>query len=224
MQNAATYTIAAMIWVAVTQWVSAACGGYLAGRMRTQATGLHSSEVLFRDRAHGFLCWVAATLLTVAFLTSAMTSMVKGGANVATTLAAAQMQDQPAGGGDVSTDPMAYYMDNLFRTTTGPAATEGRDEAVRIVLRGIQSGSIPDADRQYLAQMTASRTGISTAEASQRVDSMIAAIDTARQQADDARKAAATFSVLSFVALLIGAIIAAMAAGVGGRRRDRRRA
>ena len=43
--------------------ISSAIGGYLAGRLRTKWTGVHSDEVYFRDTAHGFLAWAFASVL-----------------------------------------------------------------------------------------------------------------------------------------------------------------
>ncbi len=58
-----TFTIGAGIWLIVTQWLSAAMGGYLAGRLRVRWHGLHTDEVMFRDTAHGLLVWATATVL-----------------------------------------------------------------------------------------------------------------------------------------------------------------
>jgi hypothetical protein len=58
-----TFTVTAGIWLIVTQWLSAALGGYLAGRLRTRWQGLHTDEIFFRDTAHGFVTWATATVL-----------------------------------------------------------------------------------------------------------------------------------------------------------------
>jgi hypothetical protein len=59
----ASFTIGAGIWLIVTQWLSSAAGGYLAGRLRARWHGLHTHEVFFRDTAHGLLTWASATVL-----------------------------------------------------------------------------------------------------------------------------------------------------------------
>jgi len=71
-----SFTIGAGIWLVVTQWLSAALGGYIAGRLRVRWTGLHTDEVFFRDTAHGFLTWATATVImaVVSVLAVAMTS------------------------------------------------------------------------------------------------------------------------------------------------------
>jgi hypothetical protein len=72
-----TFTIAAGIWLIVTQWLSAAAGGYLAGRLRVRWHRLHTNEVFFRDTAHGLLTWATATVLVaiVAVAASALSNI-----------------------------------------------------------------------------------------------------------------------------------------------------
>jgi hypothetical protein len=69
----ATFTIGAGIWLVVTQWLSAALGGYLAGRLRVRWHGLHTDEVMFRDTAHGLLTWATATVLMAIVAVAAVT-------------------------------------------------------------------------------------------------------------------------------------------------------
>jgi hypothetical protein len=64
-----TFGFAAGAWMIVTQWLSAALGGYLAGRLREKWVGIRTDEIFFRDTAHGFLAWGLATLIVVALLT-----------------------------------------------------------------------------------------------------------------------------------------------------------
>ena len=77
----------------VTQWLSAALGGYLAGRLRTKSVGVHTDEVFFRDTAHGFLAWALATLIGAALLVAAMTWAVTETARNASTVTAEQPLD-----------------------------------------------------------------------------------------------------------------------------------
>jgi hypothetical protein len=72
-----TFTIGAGLWIIVTQWLSAAVGGYIAGRLRTRWHGLHTDEVFFRDTAHGFVTWALSTVIVagVAVGASALASL-----------------------------------------------------------------------------------------------------------------------------------------------------
>ena len=56
-----TFKVATGIYLIVAAMLSSTIGGYVAGRLRTKWTGLHSDEVAFRDTAHGFLAWAFAT-------------------------------------------------------------------------------------------------------------------------------------------------------------------
>lgn len=81
-----TFTIATGVWLVVTQWLSAAVGGYLAGRMRVRWHGLHTDEVFFRDTAHGLLTWATATVFIamVAAAASALSNIAAGPVDIDT--------------------------------------------------------------------------------------------------------------------------------------------
>ena len=72
------------------------------------------------------------------------------------------------------------------------------------------------------------RTGMNQADAERRVDDIYARVTkasadaqaAAKEAADKARKAAAHSALWMFVALLIGAFVASLAATFGGRQRD----
>jgi hypothetical protein len=104
-----------------------------------------------------------------------------------------------------------------------------RTEVTRIFANALRTGSLSDADRNYVAQILAKRTGMSQAEAVKRVNDTYAnyskVIDDAKTEAksaaDKARKAAAYSALWMFVALLCGAFIASLSATFGGRLRDR---
>src|SRR5215470_7468119 len=68
--TAITLGVSAVIWLVVVQWLSSALGGFLAGRLRTKWTGLHTDEVGFRDTAHGLLAWSLATVAGAVLLGS----------------------------------------------------------------------------------------------------------------------------------------------------------
>ena len=86
----AGFTIAAAIWLVITQWLASGIGGYITGRLRTRSVNrIHTDEVFFRDTAHGLITWSLATLIVVCFLSSAVTNIVSGGAKAATAVTAA---------------------------------------------------------------------------------------------------------------------------------------
>jgi hypothetical protein len=100
---------AAIIWMIVIQIVASGMGGYLAGRLRTKWSAIHTDEVYFRDTAHGFLVWAVAVVMTAAFLGSAATAMVGGVAAGANTVAESAYFEgrllSPAAAALAATDP-----------------------------------------------------------------------------------------------------------------------
>ncbi|HZQ54321.1 MAG TPA: hypothetical protein VFB14_19120 [Bryobacteraceae bacterium] len=209
--SASAVDAAAIIWLIVIQIVASAIGGYLAGRLRTKWTAIHTDEVYFRDTAHGFLVWAVAVVITAAFLGSAATALVGG----------------VIGSREMLGSENAYYVNALFRSAPGggvPAAN--LDDAVRAESAGILANVLKQGDnaaagRAYLAQLVRARTGLSPNDATQRVSDVL---EQARRAADAVRKATARLLLWTFVALLIGAFCASYAATIGGRQRDHMKA
>jgi hypothetical protein len=194
--------------------VSASIGGYVAGRLRTKWVRVHAHEVYFRDTAHGFLVWAVSLVIAAAFLTSAASSLIGGAARtgVAETSAAGPRASENS--------PNAYFVDSMLRSTSFNSSqdnTASRNEVGLILANSLRQGNMSGADKSYLAQLIAAKTGISESDAEKRVDDVYAQ---AREAADTARKAAAHSMYWTFLALLIGAFCASMAATIGGRQRD----
>ena len=215
----ATFTVAAAIWLIVTQWVASAAGGYLTGRLRTKWVDTHTHEVFFRDTAHGFVTWALATVIAASVVASAATTLVGGGARAAAAVASTQGATTNAARSNGGMG--SYDVDVLFRGVSEKSSTaaDPRPEALRILAKGLVNGDIPAADRSYLAALVSARTGISQSEAAQRVDTFIT---NAKAAADSARKAAMAASLFTAISMLIGAFIACAAAALGGHERDAR--
>ena len=58
--SASAIGASAIVWLIMMQLIASAMGGYLAGRLRTKWTSIHTDEVFFRDTAHGFLAWAVS--------------------------------------------------------------------------------------------------------------------------------------------------------------------
>jgi hypothetical protein len=221
--SATGLTISSAIWLIVTQWISAALGGYVAGRLRTKWTGTHTHEVFFRDTAHGLVTWSVATVFVAWVIAGIGMHAVAGAASGAAA---------PAAAGAASESPapaaMAYDIDRLFRASGSSHAagddSDGRAETLYIAYHAIAVGNMSDADRGYLAALVAAQTGISASEAQRRVgefaDATLSAANRAKEGADAARKAAAQAAIYTALSLLIGAFIASVSGAIGGRLRD----
>ena len=149
--------------------------------------------------------------------------------------------------GGSGVNPLDYFSDMLMRSAPAPATATGapampaadapvnaadqRVEIGRIFASSMSNGTLAADDRAYLGQIVAKRSGVTQAEAEARVDAVYAratkaAADAkakAQQAAETARKAGAHTALWMFVALLLGAFVAALAATFGGRQRDHER-
>jgi hypothetical protein len=183
--SATTFTVTTAIWLILTQWFSAALGGYIAGRLRTKWVGTHTHEVFFRDTAHGFVTWSVATVFVAAVLAGSVSSMVGGGLHAmgGAASAGAQMGGPPGGmpggpgaepgmmpGGMPGGPPAAltYEIDKLFRPGTGSAsmATAGgaTGSASQAGSGNVDTDSDPRVEAVYIAFHAMSTGDVSAAD------------------------------------------------------------
>jgi hypothetical protein len=209
--SATTFKIGTGLYFIVMAMISSAVGGYLAGRLRTKWVGVQTTEVHFRDTAHGFLAWATASVLGAVLLASPASSLVGGTLAGATQGAAAASQSSP----------MSGYVDTLLRadnpsTQQNPSDTRG--EMVRLFTSSFHNGNdLSPADRSYVAKVVSARTGLSQADAEKRVNDVVTQVKT---DLDEARKAAIQTAIWLTLSLFIGAFSAALAATEGGGLRD----
>jgi hypothetical protein len=78
---------------------------------------------------------------------------------------------------------------------------------------------LSSADHSYLAQLVSARTGLSQADAENRV---IAVTNDMKSAADAARRSTAALSLWLALSMLVGAFSASLAAIEGGQLRDGR--
>jgi hypothetical protein len=214
--SASTVGKGAIVWLILAELIASSIGGYLAGRLRTKWVNIHTDEVYFRDTAHGFLVWAVGLVIAAAFVASAAASV---GRTARSGALAAEGSSVAASRGTLGTNE--YFVDSLLRTSSPSAAQDHaavRSEVGVIFMNALRQGNIPAADKSYLAQVVAARTGVSPGDAEKSVDGVFAQ---ATQAADTARKALAHTMYWTFLALLIGAFCASFAATVGGTQRDR---
>jgi hypothetical protein len=223
--SATTFAVTTAIGLIVVQWVSAAGGGYITGRLRTRWVTLHTHEVFFRDTAHGFITWATATLLVTAAAALITSSTLGAGTRLAASVGSGAAAEAARGSPGISSvDP--YDVDTLLRPASPDSSAGGdvRAQTTRILAKGLVSDDVPTADRAYLTQVVSAQAGISAADAEARVDNVIARTKAAKlqaqQAADSARKAARSASIFTALSMLIGAFIASIAAAIGGQLRD----
>ena len=229
--SASTFKTGTGIYLVIVAVMSSAVGGYLAGRLRVRWVGVHTHEVFFRDTAHGFLAWAFATLLSASALSSA-TAYVANGTAAGLGGAASQATQFP--------NPADIYVDKLFRaapagqpaaapaaspdvgnanlSANNPNPSQRRAEVLRLWTDSFRNNqNFSAADKTYVTQLVAARTGLSEADAEARVNDVITEAKTA---ADNTRKGAAKLSFWLTAAMLFGAFAASLAAVEGGSLRD----
>jgi hypothetical protein len=209
--SSSTFEIGTGLYFIVMAMISSALGGYLAGRLRSKWTGLHTTEVAFRDTAHGFLAWAVASIVGAILLATPATAILGGALSGATQGAANSAQ----------TSPMNGYADMLLRSdnrTDQQSVQDSRGEVVRLLTTSFRErNDVNPADRDYLVKLVSSRTGLSQPDAEKRVNDVITQ---AKAYLDNARKVAMHTAIWLTLSLFIGAFCAALAAWEGGGTRD----
>ena len=209
--SSTTFEIGTGLFFIVMAMMSSALGGYLAGRLRSKWVGLHTTEVQFRDTAHGFLAWAVASVIGAVLLATPATSILGGALSGATQGAANSVQ----------TSPMNVYADTLLRSdnrTDQQSLGDTRGEVVRLLTTSFRErNDVNTADRDYLVKVVSSRTGLSQPDAEKRVNDVITQ---AKADLDNARKAAMHTAIWLTLSLFVGAFCAALAALEGGGTRD----
>ncbi|WP_246801303.1 hypothetical protein [Bradyrhizobium genosp. L] len=211
--SSTTFEIGTGLYFIVMAMISSAVGGYLAGRLRTKWTGIHTDEVQFRDTAHGFLAWAVASVFGAMVLASPASSLI-GGAASGTTAAATN---------SAQSSPMDRYVDTLLRSDNPSAqaqqsSSDTHAQMVRLFTTSFRKdGGLDPADRTYVAKVVSARTGLSQAEAEKRVNDVSNQV---KADLDNARKTTMQLAIWLTLSLFIGAFSAAAAAMEGGGLRD----
>ncbi|ABD08286.1 conserved hypothetical protein [Rhodopseudomonas palustris HaA2] len=210
--SATTFKIGTGLYFIVIAMISSAVGGYLAGRLRAKWVGIDSNEITFRDTAHGLLVWALATVVGAALLAAPASALI-GGVGAATSTVASAARSSGA---------MDGYVDQLLRAGPAPQAqgnpSESRGELTRLLTSSVENGDgLSAGDRSYVANLVAARTGLSQADAEQRVDQVVTGL---KSSLEDARQAGQQLSIWLTLSLFIGALSACLAAMEGGGLRD----
>ena len=197
------------VYLILQALVSFGLGGYVAGRIRSPGIAGTVEEVETRDGVHGLIAWALAVVfgaLLLAFIGGNAVPQSSSSSNSTTSSTAEPL--------------LGYELDRLFRAPRRSPSVDMRNEraeAGRILLTTAGHAGLATDDRAYLVQQVAALTGLPPADAERRVDGAIA-----RSKAAISRSRASGL-ILAFslaTSLLLGAIVAWAAAGIGGRHRD----
>jgi hypothetical protein len=220
--SAKGFDIGTVAWILVTPTIASMIGGYLCGRLRTRWLQTHTDEVRFRDAAHGFLAWAAATIMTVAIFAVTVNLFIQ--------------RIPPLGMVQDLSIPAEYYTNKLFRkiptTSADQAPLQAQAVALiesnRIFAKSLSTGQVAKDDLIYLTQQIRYYAGISEVEADKRLRTVFSdaqaqleeSIVMSKRGFDEARKNSALASMWFILSLLFSAVAACFAATLGGKRRD----
>jgi polyhydroxyalkanoate synthesis regulator phasin len=224
--GAASFGIATGIYYAIVTLVSLFAGGWVAGHLAGMPRRIDGL-------LHGVVTWSVATLLLLYVVTTAVGAVLSGALGiVSTTLQAAGQSAQAAAGAVAQSDiggealnaleQQARQLLGQAQEATGAQDTSDLLEQVLAVARG----GVSDQERQRIIDQLVQQTGITREEAEARLQQLESqyqeALAAAEQQAQQAAQATAETvsqgSFWSFVALLLGAVAAALGGWMGAPR------
>lgn len=228
--NASSLGIGAGAWWVVTSIIALAFGGYV-------AAWLAGIELRWDGFLHGLITWGIATLLTVWLMSSAIGSVIGGGASALGGIAsaagsgikdAAQPVAQAAG---VSPDMIQQQAQAYLKPANTDPATMSAQDAQKEVATNLvtfaKGGQDAPAAKTRIIAIMAAQQHISVDDATKQFNDAQAklqqereqAVQTARNAADATATAAAHTSFAAFGTLLIGAIAAAIGGSLAVQRR-----
>lgn len=226
--DASALGMGAALWWVVSGLIATLAAGYVAARL----AGVYSR----RDGVlHGLVAWASMLLVSV-WLLSALAGSVLGGtfnmmgnvvsgATQAVSSAAPQVADMAAAMDD---GMIEQQVDDLLRSADVPANPEAaRRELVSIMGQVLAGQEDVGQARERAVEIVAQQAGITPEEAEARIQQLqdeaaelrAQAEETARQAGETTAETLSSASLWSFLALVLGAIAAAVG-GMFGTRRD----
>ena len=230
--EASTLGIGAGLWWVICSLIAVFAGAWVAGRlagMPNRTDGM----------LHGLVTWGLAMLLLIYLLTTAVSSLIGGAFGVVGSAMQAVGQGAQAVGGAATgaaqTGVLAPYQRDLQQAidrARQQAQLSGQqmqqianDEEVRTVIqKAVTAGpeNLSEFDRQAAINALVQHAGMTRPEAEQRLAQWQQSYRDAKQKALQAAEATADTvskaSLWSFVALLLGAILAAVGGMLGAPR------
>jgi hypothetical protein len=213
--SASGFSMAAAIWWAVSGIIAAFIGGFAAGRL----AGVPKESTA---GWHGLGSW-AVTTLVIAYLAVTTATTILGGTFSALTSTMTGMAQGVTQGATAAAangaDPFAAIQQTITGGSNGTAAANDPATAAVAAMKALLTGNPADqtAAREQAAQALATARNIPIEEARTQVTQMEQQYNQAKgtvaQTADKAATTASTGTLVSAIALIIGAI----AAWFGGR-------
>lgn len=224
--DAATFGIATGVFYAIVTLLSLFAGGWVAGR-------LAGMPVRTDGLLHGLVTWSVAMLLLLYVVTTSVGAVLSGTLGmVGSALQAAGQGAQAAAGAAAQTDVGEEALNSIEQQAQqllGQAqqATGAQDAAGLLdQVMAVAQGGLSEQEQQQILDRIVEQTGVTRDEAeaqlqelqSQYQEAAAAAEEQAREAAQATSEAVSQGAFWSFVALLCGAIAAAVGGLVGTPR------
>jgi len=221
--SASGFSMTAGIWWTVSGILASFVGGVTAGRL----CGTSDDNTA---RWHGFVAWAATTLLVFYLLTSALGGIIGGAFNAlgSTVSAAGRGAASAVSGAAQLTDGDALKAQ--AQRLVNPNDAQSAQNDVVAYIRASVSGdkAAADAARDRAVDSVSKAANISPDEARTRLQqaeqqarqAADQAKQKAQQAAEAARKTVATAGIVSFAALVLGALAAWFGGGIGAPRHE----
>lgn len=226
--SAATFTVGAGIWMAVSGAVALLLGAIIAARL---APSWNRKDAML----HGLGVWGVTFVLAIALVGTALSggtvAAIRGASGAATGIAGATVAAGAAAASQIDPDQVAEQLQRRLAAPADPATAPREQvlaEMADLTARRVADGSWRPEDRQRMEQLLAAATGLQPAEARARLEQVerevaaraAQAEETARRAADAAATAAAIAAFWAFAAMLLGLGAAVTGAYLGARDDD----
>jgi hypothetical protein len=224
--DAASFGIATGIFYAIVTLLSLFAGGWVAGR-------LAGMPVRTDGLLHGLVTWSVAMLLLLYVVTTSVGAVLSGTLGmVGNALQAAGQGVQAAAGaaaesdvGEEALNTIEQQAQQLLGQAQQATGAQDTSELLDQVM-AVAQGGLSDQEQQQIVDQIVEQTGVTREEAeaqlqqlqSQYEEAKVAAEEQARQVAQATSEAISQGAFWSFVALLCGAIAAAVGGLVGTPR------
>lgn len=214
--------VGTIVWWSVSMLVALFVGGLTTGKMYQTRSKVYLTW-------HGLLTWCAFTVLSFFILTTSVGKLVSGMGNIigsAITVGATASQNSQLNISEITRDARDFFMaapqpatpqgataDPNVSGTVQPGTTAANNQTLIDEVQAFFRGeNVNDAEaREALINSMVTRTDMSRAEATERVDRWIGSYEnireSARVNADKAAEALSTVSIIGFFALVIGALV-----------------
>jgi len=227
---ASSLGIGAGVWLAVSNLIGLAVGGYVAARLSGTADG--TDGIL-----HGLSVWALSFLVSAVLLTNVVSGTVRTAASgvsslmsgIGSTVSSAASTAGGAAAGQINPQAIVDRMQNALAGSGGNPAQMNSDqrraEITQILTSRATSGGFEGGSRDRLSQLVAAEYNVSPQEANNRITQLEQqaqqtanqATQTARNAADTAADGAATAAFFIFGAMLLGAVASVLGARAGTR-------